>query len=184
MHYLSLLHSTDGPVPRAQPNSGIQRLLLGGEVTYGSPQFVFWVIFHCFYRSEGLPLVYEPIQVCEHAGVGSKVNGRRLVLTAGTTREASESQKGPWALHIAPLRLLPTRVSKSLRTADSSVFRPTQRGVRVLPCKSLPVNVISMGNIVLTIQAQLSPVAKPAVLCLSAVLASTSTVVGSHREQR
>lgn len=49
--YLSLLHSIDDPTSSMQLKSGIQGLLLNGEVTYGSLYLVVWVIFHYFYKN-------------------------------------------------------------------------------------------------------------------------------------
>lgn len=66
--YIPVLHSIDGPASRVQPKSGIQRPLLNGEVPYGSLYLPIWVIFHCFYRIEGLPLTYKSTQVCDTRG--------------------------------------------------------------------------------------------------------------------
>lgn len=83
--YLPRLHSTDGPTFREHLNSGIQRLLFNSEVTYGSLYLVVWVIFHCFYKNEGLPLVYKSTQVSDTCGwvvkstAGSKNRLSRLL---------------------------------------------------------------------------------------------------------
>lgn len=50
------------------PKSRIQRLLLNAEVTYGSLYLAVWVIFHCFFRNERLPLLDKSTQVFDVHG--------------------------------------------------------------------------------------------------------------------
>ena len=95
------------------PKSGMQRSLLNGKATYGSLYLVVWVIFHYFYRTEGLPFMYKSPSVCDTCGwivkttTGSSNSLSILPSQWSTLRRHLKTRKDPGEQHRAFLCLSP-----------------------------------------------------------------------------